>query len=447
MGLVATLAGFPVTDGKLQISKWGCSYADVQLDGEHAVSGDVELKISDLTVQCHVLASRPVKGRTPVRLVTGKGGWGNTIPEKSYVDDAGVTARAVLEDAAREVGETFESASVSLDVRLGPSWTRPAGPARDVLNLIAPRGWYVGEDGVTRIGARTGGEVGATVPRLQEVDHARALVVLAPVSIATILPGVSVDGLTAVDVEHRISAKGGLRSTILGSRLAGGSRALDAFLALLDIVDPVRKFRGVTEYRAVTISGERLNLQPVRVSLGMPDLDLVTVRPGVSGCKADPALGSYVLVGFIDSDPARPYVAGFEDADGDGFIPTTLTFQAGGMVGGEHVATVEGTILYFYNVLVALMTAAGGGPLLAAVLQPLIVPALIAAASAQSAPAPPGLVAQTALDTTLAGTMASGTAPSNAIGALAAALSLLSTKTANASGKFPSMGSKSVEAG
>lgn len=448
MGLGATLAGFRVTDACMQIPKWGRSYTIASLDGEHEVSGAVELVVGDLVAHCFVLASKPEKGRTPVRLVAGNGGWGKTIPKKDYTNDAGVRTRTVLEDAARECGEVFDSASVSADARLGPAWTRPEGPAIDVLDLIAPRGWYVGEDGATRVGARAGSDVGPKIPRVQEVDHARATVVLASESIATILPGITVDGLTAVDVEHKISAKGGIRSTVYGARNGGSARALDAFASMLDAVDPSRKFRGVTEYRVVTQSGNRLDLQCVRSSLGMPDLSRVFVRPGVSGCSAEVALGSTVLVGFANSDPARPYVAAFEDADGDGFIPTTLTLQAGAMVGGEPIATVPGVVLFVYNTLVALMLAAGGGPLLAAVLQPLLATALTAAITAQGAPAPPGELAQEAAAALLQAGFAAGTTPSNAMfAAWEAALATLATKTANVSGKFPSLGSKAVKAG
>jgi hypothetical protein len=52
------------------------------------------------------------------------------------------------------------------------------------------------------------------------------------------------------------------------------------------------------------------------------------VRPGVSGCRSDVALGSRVLVVFVDSDPARPQVIGFEDADGEGFTPLLTEIDA-----------------------------------------------------------------------------------------------------------------------
>ena len=101
-------------------------------------------------------------------------------------------------------------------------------------------------------------------------------------------------------------------------------------------------FRGVFEYRVVTQSGERLNLQPVRVSLGMPDLQRVYVRPGVPGVKAMHTLGSRVLVGFVDQDEGNPAVLAFEDAEGSGFIPLSLSLAGGGPAIGRVGDAVQG---------------------------------------------------------------------------------------------------------
>ena len=312
------------------------------------------------------------------------------------------------------------------------------------LNATYPRAWYVDEAGVTRLGRRAASVLPASVTRVSPVDRARGKVVLASDSIAAILPGVSVDGMAAVDVVHELTPGGGLRSTVWGAQTASAGDALSGVLRQLD---PDRAFRGVTEYRVVTIEGERMNLQPVRVSTGMPDLTRVPVRPGVAGCKAEVALGARVLVGFVDSDQARPFVAAFEEADGEGFQPTTLAMSAGGSAGNERVMTTEATALLIYNTLVALMSAAGGGPLVAAVLQPLLGTAVNAALAAQSAPAPPGAVAQNALAASLLAGFGAGVTPSPTSAFFSAAISAADNKTENASGLFPGLGAKSVKTG
>ncbi len=439
---MSTLNGHRVTGGRVTIPKWGCWFAEVSLDGEHALTGSVTLVLADLTFVGTVLSGGAALGRSFYRIVAGAGGWGRIIPAWSWSDDAGVKLSTAIGDAARLAGETL--AAIPPALRTGPAWTREEGPASLTMNTLTPAGWYVDEAGITHVGERAAGTLPAKVTRIAPVDFARGKVVLASESIAAILPGVVVDGLTAIDVQHEVSADGGLRSTVWGGPFGSSAESMRKLVAALD---PDRNFRGPTEYRVDTASGNRLNLQPIRVSSGMPYLKNVPVRPGVSGCDATVALGSFVVVSFLDADPSRPFVESFADVDSDRFQPTALTLNAGGMAGTEHLATAEAMVLFVFNTFAILMTMAGGGPLIAAVLQPLIVPAMLAAMTAQGAPAPPGTVAQATLNGTLAGTMASGTTPSNATGALAAGLAALAAKTANASGFFPSLGCKAVKGG
>ncbi len=439
----ATLNGNRVTSARVTIPKWGLWYADVSVDGEIDLAGAVTLKIADLTLSGTVLGGGAMKGRSTFTVVAGAGGWGRSIPSKQYADDGSTRASKVLNDAATTVGETM--ADVDSAVRVGAGFTRPEGHASQVLQLVAPQAWYVDEAGTTRLGARAAGALVGSVTRIAPIDKARGKVVLAAESIATILPGVVVDGMAAVDVCHEISADGGLRSTVWGGQQPS---ELDSMRAIIEQVLPDLPFRGLTEYRIVTIEGERLNLQPVRVSSGMPSLRRVPVRPGVAGCSTIPTLGALVLVGFVDSDRARPFVSHFEDVSGQGFQPTTITLRAGGMAGGEHVATVEGMALFFYNAMVSVMALAPPGPLTSVIIQPLLGASVTAALTAQAAPAPPGLVAQIAAAAALQAGFAAGVTPSPAtFAAWDAAFALLATKTANASGSFPSLGSAAVEAG
>jgi hypothetical protein len=322
----ATLAGHRATSARAYLPKSRCWYAEAQLDGEHTLTGRVDLTIADLTLSGTVLSGGPARGRSSYRVGAGAGRWGTTIRKWSYSDDAGSKVSKVVGDAAREAGETFDATSAPSAARVGPNFTRPEGPASRVLDIVAPGAWYVDETGTTRLGERAAGALVGSVTRITPVDLARGKLVLAAESIATILPGLVVDGLTAVDVLHEVTPESGLRSTVWGPHVGS---TLDSLRVLLEQLDPDRAYRGVTEYRVDSRNGNRLNLQPVRASTGMPDLKNVPVRPGVAGCDAQVALASRVLVGFVDSDPSRPYVAAFEDADGDGFVPTTLTLSEG----------------------------------------------------------------------------------------------------------------------
>jgi hypothetical protein len=323
----ATLAGHRVTHARVNLPAWGIPWADASIDEEIELSGVVSLVVADLTLTATVMSGGPgPKGRSSFRLAAGAGKWGKTIPPKSYANDFGIKASTVLADAATACGETLDAATLPA-TRLGPAWARESGPAAKALEQLSPAAWYVGEDGITRIGRRPATAL-ATPATVGSVDKSRAVIELAAESIAAIVPGITVEGIEAVDVLHEVTPAGGLRSTLWGAGISSTSRRLAAWRRIADQLDPSRRFRGVFEYRIVTQDTERANLQPIRVSVGMPDLQRVYIRPGVPGTRADHTLGSRVLVGFIDGDPSRPAVLGFEDAEGGGFLPIKLEITA-----------------------------------------------------------------------------------------------------------------------
>jgi hypothetical protein len=443
MGLSqATLNGNRVTRVRVNLPAWGVWYADVSVDGEFTITGAVTLQVADLTLTGTVVSGGPSKGRSYFRVVGGAGGWGKSIPAKSYTNDAGVKTWTVLNDAAVAVGETLDALTVPSSLRCGPGFARKGGAAKRLLEQLSPSSWYVGEDGVTRLGARPASTYSGTAAR-SAVDLARGTLTLASETIANLLPGVTVDGLEAVDVEHEMSPAG-LRTTIWGKQQSGTSRRLAAMREIFEQLDPNRLYRGVYEYRVVTQSGDRLNLQPVRVSTGMPDLRNVQVRPGVPGCRADVQLGSRVLVAFVDGDPGRPVVTSFEEWDGEGFDPSTLKFEAGGQAATEHVLTVEALTVILHNVLVGVGALATPPALLGSGIINGIISAALAASN--TPPAPPGIAAQLAASPAQVSAMLTGPGTSCAPYAPAIA-SALAAKIPNESGLFPSIGAAKVKAG
>lgn len=323
----ASLNGHTVTRASASIPAWGCWYAEVTISTAQGLSGRVTLKIADLTLIGTVLAGGADDGtaRSHFRIVGGAGGWGRTIKAKSETSDAGVKTLKVIGDAAREVGETLDVSTIPTTDRTGPYYARRRGPASRVLETLKPQGWYVGEDGITRIGARSGVTMAKTSG--MKINKALGTVELAVESIAKILPGAVVAGITAVDVQHEIAAKG-LRSRVWGKQGGTSSRRLEALRTLILQLVPQLPYYGTWEYRVVLLSGSRLDLQPVRVSTGMPDLRGVRMRPGVAGAKSTLIPGARVLVSFVDADPGRPEVIAFEDSEGQGFKPLLTEIDA-----------------------------------------------------------------------------------------------------------------------
>jgi hypothetical protein len=312
-----------VTHARVNIPKWGAWWAEAATDDEAELEGSVTLKLADLTLVGTIVSGAPDRGRSTYRIVGGANGWGRELPPISESNDLGVKASTVLKKAATLVGETLDTSTLPT-TSPGFYFVRERAPAGRLLQELAPNAWYVGEDGVTRFGARAALPISVKYAR-EEFDLARGVLRIAADSIATVLPGVQIDEHEAVDVLHELTPAG-LRSTLWTA--VPSEHPLRTVVAALF---PSLRFAGSFEYRIVSQSSERLNLQAVRVSAGMPDLARVRVRPGVPGIKADHKLGARVLVIFADNDPSRPAVVAFEDADGPGFEPVELNLCNGSL--------------------------------------------------------------------------------------------------------------------
>jgi len=304
---------------RIQASAWGCWWCDADLTDAVELTGTVDMEMGGQRFRAAVVSGGAQDGRAAYHLVGGAGGWGSVVPAASYADDMGVKVSTVVSDAARAAGETVEAPP---STRLGPHYSRPELAASHVLNAVCPAAWFVGFDGVTRFGARPTVAFEEDAPRTR-VDPRAGIVELAVESLGVLAPGVTVDGSEpAVDVEYTLAGSRILVRLYSGVRQ---NRIPAALLEILDALDPWRRFRGTWEYRVVTQTGERLNLQPVRLSTGMSDLANVPVRPGCAGVRAHVQLGELVLVAFADGDPSRPQVVNHDAPDAPGFLPIDFT--------------------------------------------------------------------------------------------------------------------------
>lgn len=148
--MFATLNGNQVTRGNCVIPFKGTWTADVWLSEAIELTGSVTLAIGDLTLKGAVTRGGTFTGQANYRLIGGAGGWMQTIEARNYKSPFGVKSSAILEDAARAVGESVE---VTADRTLGAFFVRERAPAARVLNQLA-ESWWLREDGVTVVGAR-----------------------------------------------------------------------------------------------------------------------------------------------------------------------------------------------------------------------------------------------------------------------------------------------------
>lgn len=332
--MTATLNGAPIDRGEIQIPGVGTWWAEVEIADvdEPAAEGDrVTIAIGTTPLVGTVMAGGLANGRTTYRIAAGGGAWGRVIPRHAYHNDAGVSQRSIALDAAAAAGETLDAAAFA-GLRTGPHFARAEAPASAVLNVLAPRNWHVGLDGVTRRGLRPATEYTGAGTITRE-DAAGRVIRVDSDDVSGLVPGVTFGGSRpATDVEITIE-RDRVSTLVYAGQPALGSRRLAAFARILDALDPQRKYRGTYEFRVVSQAGERLNLQPVRTSSGMPDLANVPVRPGMAGLRATVLPGERVLVCFADCDPSRPQVFAHEEPGSPGWMPLTLELGGPGALG------------------------------------------------------------------------------------------------------------------
>lgn len=316
---LGTLGGNALSRAVVHVGAWGAFWVDADLVDPVALTGQTSLVLGGVSFACTVVSGGAVDGRAAYRLVGGHGGWGNAVSAKGYSDDGGVKIGTVIADAASAVGETVAGLPAT---RLGPHYARRSdAPASAVLNDVAPRSWRVDFDGVTRFGPRPTTAYSGDAPRTRR-DPGAAVVELATEDLTGLLPGVTVDGSEpATDVEYVLDAKRLTARIYAGARL---NRMADAQRRIIEALFPRIKYSGAFEFRVVTQSGDRLNLQPVRTATGLPSLSNVPVRPGMAGLKATVLPGSLVVVQFLDQDPSRPIVTNHDAPDAPGWMPLSL---------------------------------------------------------------------------------------------------------------------------
>lgn len=317
----ATLNGATVTRLRVQVPEWGMWWADVDVATPDEFAGAATITLAGQTLRGWIASGgKTPAGRAAYHVVGGNGGWGKPIAAKGYRDDGGVRVRTIITDAARAVGERLGSLPAT---RRGPHYARPAAPAVWALNEAAPRGWYIDFAGVTQIGKRPAAAYTGAATRTR-IDRAARVVELAVDDLAGFVPGVQVEGLApATDVEFELDDRRLTARIFAGQSLP---RRVLALARILDAIDPGRRFRGSYEFRVISQSGERLNLQPVRSGTGLPYLEGVPVRPGMAGMRAAILPGCLVLAVFADADPSRPQVVNFDNPDSPGWMPTELDF-------------------------------------------------------------------------------------------------------------------------
>lgn len=327
----STINGLPLLRATVTLPRCGVWTADVEAQSGETLSGDVTIELQGLRLVGTIEDGAPYRERGWYRVLGGKGGWRSVLPARAYRNEAGVKLTTVVNDAAREAGE---SVGTFAERRIGPGFVRPRAEAARVLDLLTPDAWYVDPSGVTQIGSWPVVPYGLTY-QLIDSRPDRKRVTLAAEDLTGLVPGATLEGMEAASVRHELTPDG-IRSQVYGT-VGNVDRILRGLKALVGVLVHSTFYFGRYEYRVVDASDTHCDLVPARAALGLPDLANVVMRSGVPGAGGSPAVGSSCEVMFLDGDPTRPVVVGYEvgedDAQGrvlrDGDLIDLANFVAG----------------------------------------------------------------------------------------------------------------------
>lgn len=334
MTAFATVDGYPLVSARVHVPARGPWFADVEFESAPDVSSRVTLRLGELEL---VGTIDPTHDGTHAehrrsRIVAGAGGWGRLLAPKAYHNDAGIRVRTVAQDAAREAGEELADDPL-LEERIGIDYVRQAGPASRVLeDALRGAGWWVGYDGVTRVGTRATTTAAANTYEVLEYVPDERVVVLAvddlrAVGVGSVLTDRLDTPQTVSELEINVSADVVRMRAWTGGGEASRGRIEDAMRAIVRrAVDD--RIWGLWRYRVVRMSGDRVELQAVRRDAGLPDVLPVSMWPGLAGAHAELTGGAEVLVQFIEGNRTMPIITHFAGKDGAGWAPANVILSA-----------------------------------------------------------------------------------------------------------------------
>lgn len=266
-----------------------------------------------------------------IRVLGGADGWRKPVRAQHYNSSIGVTLREIVTTTAAEVGEV---AALLVEKTVGFDYVRSSAPGSTAAQVFndAKVDWWVGLDGVTRVGARPAlpAPTGLVVLDWQPANATVSFTCPVLVEPGTILVDARFGRRVVRNVEAIVSdgsVTGTLRVAEEGSP-TGAKSELAAGISALAVSATKALYGRFYEYRVQKMSGVRVELEVVKASDGVPNLVPASIWAGSSGVKASLREGSRVLVGFRAGDASQPFVGFFEAPDEDGWRPVELDIDA-----------------------------------------------------------------------------------------------------------------------
>jgi hypothetical protein len=326
------LSGLRVTSARLTTPLAGAWTADVGLPDDTALPpGPLTLSIGNLAVTGAVVRTDSLGGSRHVRLVGGAGGWARETTPQGYHDDGGVIRGTVLRDLAALTGEVFFPADLAAaSDSVGTDYVREAAPASRTLEQLVGEQWWIDPQGQTHLVPRPTGTLISSPFLIERYDGGAGRIVASTEDYASWVPGAVLvselldQPMTLVDVAIVTDGDESVRVEAMvvpqGAPLGGlEDRVLGALRAIIRQEARALTFAGVWEYQVtsstVDAAGRTLvDGLPLAPGATLPPLRSAEVRPGVPGLSCAPAVGSRVLVAFVNQSPARPVIVSFDSA-------------------------------------------------------------------------------------------------------------------------------------
>ena len=300
--MTAELNGLTLINATIDEPLVGAWHAQVEVDTEEAITGEVTIEIDDETWIGTVVRGGMDFRRWRGLVVGGAGGLSTVLDAKYY--SQGVTLSAPLDDIMTATGETLSTTvSSSITGHVVARWQRMKGPASRALLAIATEAdatWRVLRDGTIWLGTDDWDEADLEEPIVTDEDWAAGRIVLKDA--AALLPGQTYDGNQIKRVTHYL----------VGSTLTTEARTVgDLFDRILDAVRRQTDYHRIWPARVVSQHGDgTLELYPDDEWLrGAGGLNRVPIRHGLPGTTLTVTAGARVRVGFEAGDPKRPYAA------------------------------------------------------------------------------------------------------------------------------------------
>lgn len=320
--MTATLDGQLVTALALTIPRVGLWSAEVEVDADTALSGDVELVVEGRTWRGLVHRGAVELGRWSGRIV-GAGALLGILGPQAWRD---TTLLEVLRETARAAGVEL-AADVGDLSHVVSHWHRRAAPATHTVAAVAEAAgfaWRALADGTLWSGADAWDLQVLPADLVELLDAAPAVgrYELAGGAALDILPGraVALDDHGDVRVglvEHRQHGAA-LRTVVYSERaedVGAGAGRLRAALAAL-VRAETRRVDYHALYPATVVrqdgAGGPLDLRPDTDAIAPPQAVPLRTLPGV---KLTIPAGTRVLLGYEGGDPRRPYAGLAEFAD------------------------------------------------------------------------------------------------------------------------------------